>query len=236
MSIAGTAMIDFTLNGATLRADRFGALYWPERRVVVVSDLHFEKGSAFAARGVPLPPYDTAATLDRLEAVLRNHQPEQVICLGDSFHDQGASERIAPDALRRIQLLTPRYDWTWITGNHDPEPAAIWGGSALADIILGPLVFRHEAVAGAGPGEISGHYHAKARVRLRGRSASGQCFVTDGRRLMMPSFGAFTGGLDVTSPEIRSLFQRKFEVLFLGPEKVHRFPSSALLTSRISAL
>jgi DNA ligase-associated metallophosphoesterase len=229
-------MIDFTLNGSILRADHFGALYWPERRVVVVSDLHLEKGSAFAARGVPLPPYDTAATLGRLEAVLRNHQPEQVICLGDSFHDQGASERIAPHALRRIQLLTVRYGWTWITGNHDPEPAAIWGGNPLADLILGPLAFRHEAIAGVGPGEISGHFHPKARVRLRGRSASGQCFVTDGRRLIMPSFGAFTGGLDVTSSKIQSLFRRKYEVLFLGPEKVHRFPRSALLTSRIPIL
>jgi uncharacterized protein len=228
-------MIEFTLNGATLLADTSGALFWPDRRVLIVSDLHFEKGSAFAARGVPLPPYDTAATLGRLEDALRRHQPEQVICLGDSFHDQGATDRVSEATLRRIQDLTSTYEWVWITGNHDPEPNAIWGGCTAPDLTLGPLVLRHEAAAGLGTGEISGHFHPKARVKLRGRSVSGQCFVTDGARLMMPSLGAFTGGLDVTSPEIRNLFRQRFDVLFLGPEKVHRFPSSALMASRVLA-
>lgn len=232
-------MIDFILNGAALVADHSGAIFWPDRRVLVVSDLHFEKGSAYAARGIPLPPYDTAATLDRLGATLDRHRPERVICLGDSFHDQGARDRVSPVALDRIRGLAAVHDWIWITGNHDPAPDPLWGGRAVDDLVLGPLVFRHEAAAGAPaggtPGEVSGHYHPRARVRLRGRSASGQCFVTDGARLMMPSFGAFTGGLDVTAPEIRSLFRRRFDVLFLGPEKVHRFPSSALLASRMLA-
>jgi DNA ligase-associated metallophosphoesterase len=231
-----TGMIDFTLNGATLLADPSGALFWPERRMLVVSDLHFEKGSAFAARGVPLPPYDTAASLGRLEAVIARHRPETVICLGDSFHDQGAPERASADALTRVRALTARHDWIWIAGNHDPEPDPVWGGRTLPQTVLGPLVFRHEAVETAGAGEISGHYHPKARVRLRGRSASGQCFVTDGNRLMMPSFGAFTGGLDVTSPEIRRLFPRRFEILFLGPDRLYRFPNSALLPSRVLAV
>jgi DNA ligase-associated metallophosphoesterase len=228
-------MIDFTLNGAKLQADPSGALYWPDRRTVVVSDLHFEKGSAFAARGVPLPPYDTAATLDRLEEVLRRHQPEHVICLGDSFHDQGALERASPASLRRIRALSSAHDWIWITGNHDPNPDPVWGGRALGDLVLGPLVFRHEAAAVPTGGEVSGHYHPKARVRLRGRSVSGQCFVTNGNRLVMPSFGAFTGGLDVTSPEVRALFQDRFEILFLGPERLYRFPKSALLRTRTLA-
>jgi DNA ligase-associated metallophosphoesterase len=226
-------MIDFTLNGAAFLADPSGALVWPERRTVIVSDLHFEKGSAFAARGVPLPPYDTAATLDRLSAVLDRHRPERVIGLGDSFHDQGAPERVSDDALERIRALTSAYDWTWITGNHDPALDPLWGGRVAADLVLGPLVFRHEAAPGVGAGEVSGHYHPKARVKLRGRSVSGRCFVTNGVRLMLPSFGAFTGGLDVTAPEIRRLFRRRFEVLFLGPRKVYRFPSAALIASRM---
>jgi uncharacterized protein len=229
-------MIDFTINGANLVADLSGAIFWPDRRVVVVSDLHLEKGSAFAERGVPLPPYDTAATLDRLEAVLRRHQPERVISLGDSFHDQGAPERISKGDLDRIRGLVDAHDWIWIAGNHDPAPDPLWGGRPMNDLVLGPLVFRHQAIDGTAVGEVSGHYHPRARVRLRGRSVSGQCFVTDGYRLMMPSFGAFTGGLDVTSTEIRSLFRRRFEVLFMGPERVHRFPSSALLASRVLAL
>ena len=226
-------MIDFTLNGATLLADPSGALVWPERRTVIVSDLHFEKGSAFAARGVPLPPYDTAATLDRLSAVLEQYRPAHVIALGDSFHDQRAPDRVSDTALRRIHTMTATYDWTWITGNHDPAPDPLWGGRTAADHVLGPLVFRHEAAPGIGAGEVSGHYHPRARVKLRGRSVSGRCFVTDGFRLMLPSFGAFTGGLDVTAPEIRRLFRRRFEVLLLGPRKVYRFPSSGLIASRM---
>lgn len=229
-------MIELTLNGARLLADMAGALYWPDQRTVVVSDLHFEKGSAFAARGVPLPPYDTAATLDKLKAVLARHRPERVICLGDSFHDQGAVERVSRDILDRVRALSDGHDWIWITGNHDPNPDPLWGGHALADLVLGPLVFRHEAAAAPTGGEISGHFHPKARVRLRGRSVSGQCFVTNGNRLVMPSFGAFTGGLDVTAPEISNLFQGRFEILFLGPERLYRFPRSALLRSRVLAL
>jgi uncharacterized protein len=228
-------MINFTVNGAALVADPSGAIYWPDRGLVVVSDLHFEKASAYAARGVPLPPYDTAATLDRLTAVLDRHRPERVISLGDSFHDQDAPHRVPLEALERIRGLAAAYDWIWITGNHDPAPDLAWGGRSMAEMVLGPLVFRHEAAAGPGIGEVSGHYHPKARVRLRGRSASGKCFVTDGVRLMMPSFGAFTGGLDVTATEIRCLFRRQFEVLFLGPEKLHRFPNTALLVSRMVA-
>jgi DNA ligase-associated metallophosphoesterase len=229
-------MIELTLNGARLFAEVAGALYWPEQRTVVVSDLHFEKGSAFAARGVPLPPYDTAATLDRLEAVLERHQPERVICLGDSFHDQGAAERASRDILDRVRSLADGYEWIWITGNHDPSPDPLWGGRAVEDMVVGPLIFRHVAARVPTGGEVSGHFHPKARVRLRGRSLSGQCFVTNGNRLVMPSFGAFTGGLDVSAPEIRDLFQGRFEILFLGPERLYRFPRSVLLPSRALAI
>ncbi len=229
-------MTTVTLNGAVLTADPSGGLFWPERKAVIVADLHFEKGSAFAARGAPLPPYDTNATLDRLAALLQRRQPDQVICLGDSFHDQGAGDRIAAEALDRIRAMTERYDWIWITGNHDPKPDPLWGGRSMVDLVLGPLVLRHQAAAGlgSGTGEVSGHFHPKARVKLRGRSASGRCFITDGHRLMLPSFGAFTGGLDVTAPQIRQLFRRRFEILFLGPNKVHRFAHSALIASRIA--
>jgi DNA ligase-associated metallophosphoesterase len=236
MPLDSGGMMDLVLNGTDLAADPSGALFWPERRVLVVSDLHFEKGSAFAARGVPLPPYDTAATLDRLEETLARHQPETVICLGDSFHDQWAPERVSDAALARIRDLAARHDWIWIAGNHDPEPDPLWGGRTMPEIVLGPLIFRHEAAEAEAIGEISGHFHPKARVRLRGRSVSGQCFITDGRRLVMPSFGAFTGGLDVTSPEVKRLFRRRFEILFLGPERLYRFPHSALLPTRVLAL
>ena len=222
-------MAAFRLNGAALVADPSGALFWPERGLLAVADLHLEKGSAYAARGAPLPPYDTAATLDRLEAALARWRPGTVVCLGDSFHDPDAPARMAPGAAARLRELAAGREWIWIAGNHDPDPEAPAGGRARAEWRLGPLAFRHEARPDAGPGEVSGHYHPKARVRLRGRAASGRCFATDGARLILPAFGAYAGGLDVTEPAIRRLLRRRHEVLFLGPTRVHRFPRRALV-------
>ena len=218
-----------TVNGAYLIADLSGALVWPEKRLAVVADLHFEKGSAFAARGQFLPPYDTAATLDKLERLLTRHPVEHLICLGDSFHDQEAAERLDPGQAERVRRLTGRLDWTWIAGNHDPSPPADLGGRICAEMTLGALTFRHEAEADAHGGEVSGHFHPKAAVRVRNKRVSAPCFVTDGRRLILPAFGAFTGGLNVLDPAIAGLLKPGFQVTLLGRDKVFSFPRSALV-------
>ena len=85
----------FALAGAEILADPSGALYWPEERMLVVADLHLEKGSAFAKRGVLLPPYDTANTLVRLAALFHRYAPRLVIALGDSFHDGDGPRRMS---------------------------------------------------------------------------------------------------------------------------------------------
>ena len=217
------------LNGAELHADPLGVLLWPARRTLVAADLHLEKGSGFARRGVLLPPYDSAATLARLATAIEAYRPERVICLGDSFHDAGAGDRLGEAERDRLAALTRDVDWIWIAGNHDPEPPADWGGRVLPDLIDGPLVFRHAATAGPVHGEVSAHYHPKARVKLRARNLTGRCFATDGRRLILPSFGAYTGGLDVLSPDLRRLFQRRFEVLLLASERLLRVPNDRLV-------
>src|SRR3546814_210063 len=199
------------VNGVALQADVSGALLWPERRLAVVADLHFEKSTAFAARGRLLPPYDTAATLDKLEDVIVRHEVERIICLGDSFHDRGAAQRLDPLQAARLKGLLARLEWTWIAGNHDPAPPADWGGRVAAEVTLGALTFRHEAEPAARGGEVSGHFHPKASVSLRGRRITAPCFVTDGRRLILPAFGAFTGGLDVLDPAIGGLFAKGFQ-------------------------
>lgn len=216
------------VNGVPLIADLSGALWWPERRLAVVADLHFEKGSAFAARGQFLPPYDTAATLDKLEALLAQHDVKRLICLGDSFHDQEAADRLPEQIAVRLQALTARCDWIWIAGNHDPAPPQHLGGSIAAEWTEGALVFRHEAEPEAGAGEVSGHFHPKAAVRVRNKRISAPCFVTDGRRLILPAFGAYTGGLNVLDPAIAGLLQKKFQVTLLGRRQVFVFPRDAL--------
>jgi uncharacterized protein len=217
----------FTFNGAVLSADPSGALHWPERRLLAVADLHLEKGSGFARRGRFLPPYDTAATLDRLAEAVRRTGAETVVCVGDSFHDAGAADRIAPDDARRIADLASGRDWVWIAGNHDPEPPAHWGGRAVAELAVGPLVFRHAALPDAS-GEVSGHYHPAAALRVRGRRLRLRCFADDGRHLILPAFGAYAGGLNVLDPALETVLGRRFTVHVLGRERVFGFPSSRL--------
>ena len=217
------------VNGVELQADVSGALLWPERRLAVVADLHFEKGTAFAARGQLLPPYDTAATLDKLEAVVARHGVERVVCLGDSFHDVGAAGRLDPAQAARLKALTARLAWTWIAGNHDPAPPEDWGGTVAGEITLGALTFRHEAAPDARGGEVSGHFHPKAAVVVRGKRITAPCFVTDGRRLILPAFGAFTGGLSVLDPAITGLFRKGFQATLLGRNGLFAFPRQALV-------
>ncbi|MDJ0936256.1 MAG: ligase-associated DNA damage response endonuclease PdeM [Kiloniellales bacterium] len=217
------------VNGTELRADISGALYWPAKETLVVSDLHLEKASSFAAFGHLLPPYDTAATLRGLEALVARLRPARVVSLGDSFHDPAAAERLNGAAAERIRALTRNRDWIWICGNHDPLPPKDWGGEVAPELVLGPLIFRHEAlVQGPWEGEVSGHYHPKASVRVRARRLTARCFVTDGRRLILPAFGAFTGGLDVLSPSIARHFAGGFIAHLLGRDRIFAFPSAAL--------
>ena len=211
------------LNGADLLADLSGALAWPSHRLLAVADLHLEKGSAFASRGRLLPPYDTAATLVRLEAVIKSHRPETIVCLGDSFHDIRAAGRLGRTDAARLKRMTEAADWIWIAGNHDPAPPADLGGRALSELCLGPLVFRHIAESGPVAGEVSGHFHPKAGFHWRGRHVGGRCFIGDARRLILPAFGAYAGGLDVRDPAIAGLFGRAARVHILGRMKLHSF-------------
>jgi DNA ligase-associated metallophosphoesterase len=198
--VAGTALI----------ADLAGALYWPDERLLIVSDLHLEKGSSFAARGVLLPPYDTAATLESIAGMLSRHDVRTVVALGDNFHDPGGPARLAAADRARLTSLQQGREWIWIAGNHDPDIdpglAGGIGGSFAEALALGPLVFRHEPSSGPRPGEIAGHLHPVARISRRGHALTRRCFASDGTRLVMPAFGAYTGGLDIGHAAFAPLF------------------------------
>lgn len=218
-----------TLNGEALQLTAEGALFRPACRTLVVADLHFEKGSAMAARSRRLaPPYDTAATLERLARIMRRLRPKRVVALGDSFHDLAGPDRLGGAERRRIRALTSAVDWIWVEGNHDPAPPSDLGGAGVAELALGALTLRHAPKSGAAPGEVAGHLHPKASVATSARRVSGFCFVTDGRRLVMPAFGAYTGGLDVGDPAFRGLFRKGFRVFLLGKERLYAFPMSRI--------
>ncbi|MGV8840619.1 MAG: ligase-associated DNA damage response endonuclease PdeM [Bauldia sp.] len=192
--------------GAELLPTPDGALWWAAERLLVVADLHFEKGSTFARRGHLLPPYDTGDTLARLALVVRRFDPRTVVALGDSFHESEAAGRLLPQHAADLAGLQRGRDWIWIAGNHDPEIGGRVGGTELTELAVGPLRFVHEPTRGAAPGEIAGHLHPVVRVVGRGGSTRRRCFAQDGARAVLPAFGAYAGGL--------SLFHRAFAGLF----------------------
>ena len=206
-------------------ADLSGALFWEEQSLLVVSDLHLEKGSSFAARGVLLPPYDTAATLSRLAAAISRHDPRAVIALGDSFHDRNAHERLSAADVEAIAALQAGRDWIWISGNHDPVLPLSLGGAIASEVLIGPIVFRHEPTGETG--EIAGHLHPKARVATRGRAMERRCFASDGERAVMPAFGAYAGGLSIRDKAFAKLFQSlDFIAHVLGDIRLHAIAAS----------
>jgi uncharacterized protein len=219
------------LAGERLMLDPAGAVFWPATGLMAVSDLHLEKGSSYARRGQLLPPWDTHATLDRLTLLLRRWQPRLVVALGDSFHDTDGAGRLPSGELARLNAITRAHRVIWVLGNHDPAPPRGVGGEWVEKFVTDTLVFRHQASAGPCPGEICGHHHPKAAVPARGGSVSRPCFVADARRLMMPAFGAYTGGLDVRDPAIARLFPRGGRVFLLGKERLFSFTLGTLYST-----
>jgi DNA ligase-associated metallophosphoesterase len=219
-----------SVNGVAFDADCLGALYWREEGVLIVADLHLEKGSSFARRGQLLPPYDTTETLARLARAVTHYAPRTVIALGDNFHDAGGPARLAPLDRASLLALQRGRDWIWIAGNHDPDPADGIGGTFATTISIGSLTFRHEPSRDAPDGEIAGHLHPVARVAQRGRAVSRRCFACDGRSLVMPAFGAYTGGLNIRDRAFAAVFGvRKFSAHLLGEGRLYVFAASRCL-------
>lgn len=211
------------LLGERLMLDPAGALYWPAQRLLVVSDLHLEKGSSFARRGMLLPPWDTRTTIDRLMLLLRRWRPRILVALGDSFHDGGGASRLPAPEAARLGIIAGALRLIWVRGNHDPAPPEGLAGESVETFAAGPLVFRHQAQPRGEAGEISGHFHPRAAVPARGINVCRPCFVADQHRLVMPAFGAYTGGLDVRDPAIARLFPRGKQVFLLGRERLFNF-------------
>lgn len=214
-------MSEIRVNGAELLLDPSGALYWPAERTLIFADLHFEKGSAFARTGQLLPPYDTRATLARMETLVTKYVPARVIALGDSFHDKSAADRLDDYERDMLVRLGKRAEWIWIAGNHDPDPPPWLSGFVCEEVALGGLVFRHEPSAASARGEVAGHLHPCKSIVRRGRSLRRRCFASDGMRLVMPAFGAYTGGLDVREQTVRMLFGTKFVAYLLGSRRIY---------------
>lgn len=220
-------MTSFNFMDLELVADATGALYWPETRLLVISDWHLAKSRALAARGGHLlPPYDDAENLNRLADVLTRFDAQTVLSLGDSFdhRDHG----LDPTQLDRLNQLMTGRDWIWVLGNHDPTLPHALPGLRVVEHSLSPLTFRHEAKPQTQPGEVSGHYHPKASLKLRGRRIRGKCFAVTADRLILPAFGTYTGGLDITDPAFGPYLSEPYRLLLCHGEDVRLIGPHAL--------
>lgn len=208
--------------GKAFQADMSGALYWPAEDSLIIADLHLEKGSHYAAKGVMLPPYDTRETLQRLAEVIDRYEAETIIALGDSLHDSAGAERIAEEDLETLRIIQADREWIWITGNHDPIVPGRLGGHVLHELTVAGIRLTHEPTQGRATHEIAGHLHPAARLVMHGYSLRRPCFVGNGRRLVLPAFGTFTGGLNVLDEAFEPLFGNDgMSVWMLGQEGLY---------------
>ena len=219
-----------TVDGTDLLADLSGALLWSDEGLLVVADLHLEKGSAYAAFGVLLPPYDTASTLERLAWVIAYYNPRIVIALGDSFHDRKGWARLDEEDRAALAALQRGRDWVWVAGNHDPEPGRGVGGEFVQSVACGKLQFRHEPSTGRAVGEIAGHLHPSARISQRGRILIRRCFASDSDRVILPAFGAYAGGLNIRDHAFLKVFRApSFKAHLIGDRSIYVLPATRCL-------
>lgn len=228
MALVG-ATVEVKLGDTLVTALPEGALWIASAKTMIVSDLHLEKGSSFARNGQLLPPYDTHATLSRVLSLMDRLQPDIVVSLGDSFHDGGGPARMAPRDRDLLTALIDRCDWIWVEGNHDGKSPETLGGVLQETLHLGSLVLRHLPTQADAPGEIAGHLHPCAKVTGRGRVVRRRCFATNGARLVMPAFGAYTGGLNICDDAFAPIFPDGSTALVLGKERVLPAPMERLL-------
>ncbi len=227
---AAVNVAQIALNGERVLLDPRGVMYAPDQGILAVSDLHLEKGSAFARRGMMVPPYDTRQTLLRLAAIVEEYAPGLVISLGDSFHDDGGLGRMHEDCRALLVAMAAGRDWVWIAGNHDPAPPQGIPGTAANELAIATLVFRHEPQGGLQAGEVAGHLHPSGRIVQRGRSVRRPCFATDGVRLIMPAFGAYTGTLCVRDRAYRGLFEEpRLKAYMIGPDCLYAIDGARLV-------
>jgi hypothetical protein len=220
-------MVPFSFAGETFFPTAEGALFWPAQQALLVADLHLEKASWYARLGQFLPPYDSHATLSALAREVDRTGAKRLLCLGDSFHDALGCERLPDQARALLTELTGKLDWNWIVGNHDPGFADHCGGTLVEEAEVGGIILRHEAIRNAPRPEISGHYHPKLRVHLKGRLVSRRCFVVSPTKMILPAFGALTGGLDAHHPEILCSVGANAAALVPVSDRLLRFPLAA---------
>jgi DNA ligase-associated metallophosphoesterase len=221
----------FEFNGQEFALVQERALYWPRERALLVADLHLEKASFYARHGQMLPPYDSRDTLERVALAIGETGARRVFTLGDNFHDSAGPSRLEPHAAGMLAALVRATDWVWITGNHDSRMEAAAGGALAEELAIAGLLLRHQAKAGETRPEISGHYHPRLQVTVRERSIRRPCAVVSSARghwdrMILPAFGALTGGMNAADPAIVKVLQpaAAIDAVLSSKGKLVQFP------------
>ncbi len=200
-------MVPFMFADEEMQLVQGRALFWRREGALLVADMHLEKASYFAAHGQMLPPYDSRETLERLALAIRETGARRVFCLGDNFHDGDGAGRLEPYAAGMLAALTRATDWVWIAGNHDAKGSKKPAGTVQEELEVAGLLLRHRATPGETRPELSGHFHPRLTLAARGRRLARPCAVMSESRIILPAFGALTGGMDAASPEILAAMQ-----------------------------
>jgi DNA ligase-associated metallophosphoesterase len=213
------------LAGNRMLLDASGVMFWPAHKLLIFSDLHFEKGSFLSQFANPLPRFDTQETLERMRRLLQVYQPQLVVCLGDSFHDANAINRMESTLVSAINTLVNSVSkWYWVLGNHDPDIAEEFDGESVPHLILNNILLVHEpeklSEHESVNAQIIGHFHPKLRTRKLGHTVSGKCFVLTDERLLMPAFGQYTGGLSIEDKAIKKMLEGDRFYFLLYAEKI----------------
>ena len=196
-----------------------GSVYWPDKKSLILGDLHLEKSSYFAKLGNFLPPYDSFETLNKLEKSLNKLNVNKIILLGDIFHDKEGIKRLNKKLLKYLDYICKKFDVIWLVGNHDgidrPKDAKFCKKYKIDNIN-----FNHKSSKNT-MNELSGHYHPKATLKLFKTKISKPCFLIGKSKIILPAYGSFTGGIDSQDEIFKKIFENKYKTyLFLNKKLV----------------
>ena len=203
-----------------------GVLFWLEKEIAIVSDLHLEKGSSYASSGQYIPPYDSEETLLKLLDILNNYRVKKVILLGDTFHDKDAFLRMTPKVRFLFEDFTKKYEVIFILGNHENK-IKIEGIKFHQEYIVDDIHFLHEAIQ-KNINQISGHFHPVASIKVSSKKITGKCLIHSNNHIILPSFGEFTGGLNINDPVLKPFISEDYNIYFLTKKSIYKFSNKEI--------
>ena len=197
------------------------ALYWPRERMLIVADIHFGKAASFRSLGVPVPAGTTSANLEALDELIDLYAITQILFLGDFLHARAAHAASTIGAMLRWRAAHPSLRLTVVRGNHDAhagDPPSQLGIEMVDEPhVYGPFAFCHHPDVLVHAYVMAGHVHPVFRLRAGWESLTLPCFLAGTGAIVLPSFGAFTGGHPIAPQPGQRVFVTSGDTVFQVP-------------------